>query len=180
MNSRLVSASKFLSLILRHQPQIIGLSLDAHGWADVEDLLARANANGKRLSRAIIEEVVAKNEKKRFALSDDGQRIRANQGHSVQVDVELEAVTPPEILYHGTATRFLASIQAQGLMRGNRLHVHLSADEATAINVGKRHGKPVVLRVRAGAMHKLGRAFYLSANGVWLCAEVPPEFLEFP
>jgi putative RNA 2'-phosphotransferase len=146
----------------------------------VEELIACAGRHGRRLDRAIIERVVATNDKKRFALSDDGLKIRASQGHSVEVDLTLEPRTPPEALFHGTATRFLESIRAKGLLPGNRNHVHLSPDHLTAVKVGERHGRPVVLRVRAGAMSRAEVAFFLSDNGVWLTAHVPVEFLEFP
>ena len=178
MNSHVVSTSKFLSLILRHQPEKIGLSLDANGWASLDDLLRLSAARGNPLTRALIEEVVATNDKQRFVLNEDHSMIRASQGHSVSVDLGLSAMTPPPVLFHGTATRFLESIQQQGLLRGNRQHVHLSPDEATAIKVGQRHGKPVVLKVAAGKMHSDGHPFYRSANGVWLTDHVPPAFLE--
>jgi putative RNA 2'-phosphotransferase len=172
--------SKFMSLVLRHDPGAIGLTLDAAGWAEIEQLIACAAKAGTPLTRAEIEQIVATSDKKRFALSDDGQRIRANQGHSIAVDLGFTPQTPPEVLFHGTATRFVESIRAQGLVKGSRQHVHLSAEEATAINVGKRHGKPVVLRVRAGEMARAGMSFYLSANGVWLTDAVPSDRIEFP
>jgi putative RNA 2'-phosphotransferase len=127
-----------------------------------------------------VHEIAATSEKKRFALNDDGTRIRANQGHSIGVDLKLEPKTPPERLFHGTATRFASSIRQQGLLPGSRQHVHLSAMEATAVEVGRRHGKPLILQVLAGRMHREGHAFYLSHNGVWLTTSVPPDFLEFP
>jgi putative RNA 2'-phosphotransferase len=145
----------------------------------VEELIRCAAAHGRKLTAALIEQTVASNDKQRFALSEDRRRIRANQGHSIEVDLALTPREPPEMLFHGTATRFLASIRAQGLLAGRRQHVHLSADEATAVKVGQRHGEPVVLRIRAGAMHQAGRAFYLSANGVWLTEHVPNEHIEF-
>ncbi|VTS05583.1 RNA 2'-phosphotransferase [Tuwongella immobilis] len=180
MSNAHVSMSKFLSLVLRHQPQTIGLSLDANGWADVDELLTRANQHGKRISRELLEAIVRDNDKQRFAFNDDRTRIRANQGHSVSVDLELTPKTPPELLYHGTATRFVASIRAQGLLPRSRQQVHLSADEATAIAVGKRHGKPAVLIVAAAEMHAAGHAFFQADNGVWLTDTVPPQFLSFP
>jgi putative RNA 2'-phosphotransferase len=177
MDPNLVKTSKFLSLVLRHRPEAIGLALDAQGWADVDELIARAAAQGHRLTRELLGRVVAENDKRRFALSDDGARIRANQGHSIPVDLALERQEPPEILYHGTSERSLASIEREGLRRGQRHHVHLSADPETARNVGARHGRPVVLRVAAGAMWRHGVVFYRSANGVWLTAAVPPDYL---
>ena len=178
MNKRLVKTSKFLSLVLRHKPQTIGLELDDQGWASVDELIAAAGKQGTKLRSELIEEVVATNDKKRFALSEDGSRIRANQGHSVKVDLGLEPVAPPEFLYHGTATRFMASIRTQGLKPSGRHHVHLSPDRETAVKVGSRRGVPVVLRVEAGRMHAEGTVFYCSDNGVWLTDRVPPEFFE--
>ncbi|MEO7497655.1 MAG: RNA 2'-phosphotransferase [Massilia sp.] len=176
----LVSASKFMSLVLRHAPETIGLGLDENGWAEVDQLLAKAALHGKALTRADLLAVVADSDKQRFALSPDGQRIRANQGHSIAaVDLALTPVAPPEFLYHGTASRFLASIVTTGLRPGSRNHVHLSLQTETAVNVATRHGKPVVLTVLAGAMHAAGHLFYLSENKVWLTANVPPQFIRF-
>lgn len=178
MNTHLVSTSKFLSLVLRHRPDKIGLSLDPQGWADVEELLRRSAASGRTLTRAVLEEVVRSNDKQRFVFSEDGCRIRANQGHSVAVDLGSTPTEPPPVLFHGTATRFLASIQSQGLLPGRRQHVHLSADAATAGKVGQRHGNPVVLRIDAARMHAAGYAFFRAENGVWLTGPVPADFLE--
>ena len=136
-----ITTSKFLSLILRHRPETIGLSLDENGWVDIDELQAAARAHGKKLDRTTLDRVVATNDKRRFVISGDGKRIRAAQGHSVAIDLALEPASPPETLYHGTATRFLASITAKGLVPGRRRHVHLSADEETAVRVGSRHGK---------------------------------------
>lgn len=170
--------SKFLSFILRHDPGSIGLVLDTQGWADVDDLIARATASGRHLDRATLEGIVAANDKKRFTLSADGRRIRAAQGHSVEVDLGLEGAVPPSPLYHGTATRFLDSIMSDGLKPGSRQKVHLSAELATARAVGQRHGKPVVLLVDAARMHAEGHAFWRAENGVWLTDAVPPRFLQ--
>lgn len=178
MDPALVRTSKFLSLVLRHRPEQIGITLDAAGWVAVDELLAAARRTGFPLDRATLERVVAENDKRRFALSPDGQRIRASQGHSVGVDLGLEAQAPPDVLFHGTAARFLESIRSEGLKAGSRTHVHLSADEATARVVGRRHGSPVVLRVKAGAMHRDGHEFYRSDNGVWLARAVPAKYLE--
>jgi putative RNA 2'-phosphotransferase len=169
--------SKFLSLLLRHQPQLIGLSLDEAGWTDVDDLLQRLNQHGHPADRALLEAVVAQSDKQRFALSPDGQRIRANQGHSVQVELGYTPQPPPELLYHGTASRHLEAIRTEGLQRGSRHHVHLSPDADTAHRVGQRHGSPVVLTVRAGEMSRAGHPFFVSDNGVWLVESVPPQFL---
>lgn len=176
----LIRISKFLSLILRHRPNLIGLALDRHGWAEVDELIACACRHGLALDRALIEQVVAENDKQRFSLSADGRQIRANQGHSLPVDLQLAPVTPPALLYHGTAERFIASIKREGLRPGNRQHVHLSPDKATALAVGRRHGRPVVLIVRAAAMAAAGYSFYCAANGVWLTEQVPVAFIEFP
>ena len=178
MNKHLTHISKFLSFVLRHNPQAIGVTLDAEGWVPVDELLAAAARDGTSISREQLEEVVATNDKKRFAFSDDGRLIRANQGHSVEVDLNLEPVEPPELLYHGTVDRFLESIRAKGLIRGNRHHVHMSADRETAARVGQRRGRPVVLVVEAARMHRAGHQFFCSENGVWLTEAVPAEYLQ--
>lgn len=172
--------SKFLSLVLRHEPQKIGLKLDPNGWVNVDELLSSCRHHGVLLDRADLEEIVATNDKKRFSFSDDGLRIRANQGHSIAVELGYSATPPPSQLYHGTATRFLDSIRSKGLTKGARHHVHLSKDAETAHKVGQRHGKPVVLAISSEAMHRAGHTFYLSDNGVWLTDHVPAEFIEFP
>lgn len=180
-NNKLVSTSKFLSLVLRHRPEVIGAKLDPEGWLSIDELISRANAHGKALTLELLHEVVATNDKKRFALSEDGLRIRASQGHSVSsVELNLDQKTPPEILYHGTVAAFLDSIRATGLQKRSRHHVHLSPDEETATKVGSRRGKPIILRVAAETMHLDGHQFYLSANGVWLVDAVPPTYLTFP
>lgn len=179
MNDQIVKASKYLSMLLRHQPEKIGLVLDDNGWASIEELIAKANATGKSLSRSLIERVVAESDKKRFAISDDGKRIRASQGHSIEVDLALPPQIPPETLFHGTATRFLESIREKGLIPGNRQHVHLSLLRETAETVGRRHGQLALLIVRSGEMHRAGHAFYLSENGVWLTDSVPTGFIVF-
>lgn len=180
MEKQLVRISKFLSLVLRHNPAKIGVSLDAEGWIEVDTLLNAMRKSGTRIDRELLEHVVEQNDKQRFCFSDDGRKIRANQGHSVPVELGLEPLEPPDILFHGTATRFLDSIRKQGLLPKGRQQVHLSPDEQTAIKVGQRHGKVVVLRVLTGEMHKKGFRFYCSKNGVWLTDTVPPEFLSFP
>jgi putative RNA 2'-phosphotransferase len=180
MQPSLVRLSKFLSLVLRHQPERVGLTLDPEGWADVDELLARARQAGVQLTRPLLEQVIADNDKQRFAFSDDRSRIRASQGHSIPVDLGLSAVDPPELLYHGTAGRSVAQIRRQGLNGRGRNHVHLSATPATAHAVGSRHGRPVVLTVEAGRMARDGHLFYRSANGVWLTAAVPAAYLVFP
>ena len=177
MKPHLVKISKLLSLVLRHNPGAIGIELDEQGWVEVEVLLAAISKRRQPIDREKLQEVVATNDKKRFAFSEDGLRIRASQGHSLEVDLGLEAVEPPEVLYHGTATRFLDPIMERGLVPGSRQHVHLSADQATAQKVGARHGKSVILVVDCAAMRAAGAEFYRSANGVWLTAAVAPEFL---
>lgn len=171
------ATSKFLSYVLRHAPESIGLTLDAQGWVDVADLLAKANASGTPLDEAGLFAVVAESDKKRFTLSDDGRRIRAAQGHSVKVDLGQPPVEPPLQLFHGTATRFLEPILREGLRPGERQQVHLSADRATATAVGQRHGKPVVLIVDARLMFTDGYSFYRADNGVWLTDAVPFSYL---
>lgn len=174
--------SKFLSLHLRHEPEALGLELEPGGWVPVEALLRACEKRRMKLTPEILAQVVAENDKQRFSFSPDGTRIRANQGHSVEVDLGLEPVAPPERLYHGTAQATLAPIrESGGLRRMGRHHVHLSPDEETARRVGARHGKPVVLAVAARRMaEETGAAFYCSANGVWLVESVPLAYLEFP
>jgi putative RNA 2'-phosphotransferase len=172
-----VATSKLLSYVLRHRPDSIGLALDAHGWAEVDELLALLAQHGNRVDRALLERTVAQNDKQRFALNEDRTRIRASQGHSISVDLQLREAEPPAVLYHGTASRFLKSILASGLRAGARHHVHLSADVQTATRVGARHGFPAVLTVDAARMRADGIAFYQSDNGVWLTAEVKPKYL---
>lgn len=179
-NPEIVRVSKFLSQILRHRPEKIGLQLDGQGWANVDELLEKAAAKGERFDRALLQIVVDTNNKKRFAFSDDGLRIRASQGHSIDIDLGLKPQKPPEILWHGTSEKSLESIRKEGLRPMRRQHVHLSKDRQTAENVGGRHGKAVVLTVRSGDMSRQKHKFFLSENGVWLTEEVPVEFLDFP
>ncbi|WP_029001851.1 RNA 2'-phosphotransferase [Azohydromonas australica] len=177
-NSKLVQTSKFLSFVLRHQPEAIGLTLDTDGWGDVDELIAGAARQGRQLSRELIEQVVATNDKKRFEISADGQRIRAVQGHSTRgVDRPFEPRQPPDVLFHGTASRFVAAISREGLKPGSRHYIHLSTDEQTARSVGLRYGLPVVLVVDAARMHAQGFVFHRAENGVWLTARVPPAFM---
>lgn len=175
---RLNETSKFLSYVLRHEPQAIGLQLDSEGWADIESLIAGAAEDGRPLDMDLIQAVVSSSDKKRFSLSDDGLRIRAVQGHSTgTVSLQHVEKEPPEFLYHGTATRFLESIREKGLIAGSRHHVHLSQDMQTAIAVGQRYGKPVVLKVDALRMHKQGFKFFQAENGVWLTDHVPASLI---
>lgn len=170
----LKSTSKFLSLILRHKPQIVDLQLDEHGWAEVDELISRV----KGLDFATLEQIVATDEKQRYSFSVDGKLIRANQGHSIAVDVELAELEPPEILYHGTSEKFSASILAQGLLKMSRLYVHLSGDVETAEKVGLRRSKPKVFVVESGKMFADGFKFFKSVNGVWLTEHVPAKYLK--
>ena len=180
MSRELTRISKFLSMVLRHRPQKIGIELDAHGWVEIDRLLAACKAHGRSISRDLLDEVVLTNSKKRFAVSDDGRRIRANQGHSVKVELGYEALQPPPTLYHGTASRFLAAIRREGLKKMKRHHVHLSADLDTAAKVGARHGKLVILTIHSGKMYEDGHLFYCSENGVWLVDSVAPGYIDFP
>lgn len=174
--------SKFLSLVLRHEPTLIGISLDEAGFVEVDSLLAAISSHHPKLgvSRDNLSEVVRTNDKQRFEFDQTGDRIRARQGHSIHVDHGLEPVEPPEFLLHGTATRVLDSIRDSGLKKMSRHHVHMHSDESTAKDVGSRHGKPALLRIRSGRMFENGFEFFVTANGVWLTDHVPPEFIEFP
>lgn len=179
---RLRNHSKFLSYILRHRPDEIGLTLDRAGYASVEQLLkkSRGHKRAKGLTREVLHEAVANNNKKRFELSEDGMMIRARQGHSVQVELGDEPVAPPECLYHGTPTKFVEQIKQAGLLKMNRHAVHLSPDFDTAMNVGLRRGKPVIIKIRAKVMHDDGHQFFLTANGVWYTDHVPTDYLVWP
>ena len=170
---------KFISLILRHEPQKIGLTLDDAGWANVNELLSGLKSKNHEISFDQLKQLVASNDKQRYSFNEDQTRIRANQGHSLNLDLQLEAQEPPEMLYHGTATRFLDSINEKGLIKGSRHHVHLSSNESTAQQVGSRHGKPVVLKIASGEMYKDGYVFYCSENLVWLTDKVPTEFISY-
>jgi putative RNA 2'-phosphotransferase len=174
---RAVRVSKYLSAHLRHRPERIGLTLDRGGWVAVDDLLAAASRDGFPITRDELDRVVADSDKQRFAFSPDGHRIRANQGHSVAVELDLPVATPPPLLFHGTVERSLPAIRRSGLVPMKRHDVHLSADEETARRVGARRGTPVILTVDAAAMMASGHTFRLSANGVWLVSAVPPEYL---
>jgi putative RNA 2'-phosphotransferase len=171
--------SKFLSLVLRHSPEKISLQLDENGWADVEELLLKSARHGQRFSKTELEEVVETNDKKRFSFNADNTRIRANQGHSIDVELDLSAAVPPEYLFHGTVSKFLGNIKIEGLRKMNRNHVHLSKDRETAEKVGSRRGEPIILTVSSGQMHLDGVLFYLSENGVWLTDNVPVKYIDF-
>lgn len=178
MSKRLVTVSKFLSKYLRHEPEALGLQLDVGGWVDVDALLAGAHDAGFPITRGELQNVVATSDKQRFAFDETGLRIRANQGHSAEVDLQLEVVPPPERLYHGTVAQFLTAIMAEGLQKMSRHDVHLSADAETALKVGSRRGKPVVLIIDAARMAADGFEFRRSANGVWLTDHVPPRYIQ--
>ena len=169
--------SRTLSLVLRHDPGVIGLSLDDHGWARIDELLNCLNQKGKRIDRVLLEKIVVESDKQRFRISEDGMMIRANKGHSISIELDLEEKAPPQWLYHGTASRFMDAIEREGLQKQSRHHVHLCGDQETARKVGARHGKPVVLEVAAQLMVSHGYRFYQSENGVWLVDEVPPDYL---
>ena len=171
-----VKLGRFLSLVLRHNPSAAGITLDEHGWADVEKLLVGVNRTGRKIDMSTLERIVRENNKQRYSFNENHTKIRANQGHSVQVDVELREVEPPRYLYHGTASRFLPAIQAEGIRKMSRQYVHLSGDFETAMAVGKRHGIPVVITIDAEAMARDGVTFYRSENGVWLCEHVEPQY----
>lgn len=175
--SDLTRISKYMSLILRHKPEVIGITLDRHGWADVDALIAGIDKEYPMLDRAMLEEIVRTDGKQRYSFNEDGMKIRANQGHSIPVDVELRQTEPPQTLYHGTAKRFTASIDANGLLPQSRLYVHLSPDEETARKVGGRHGQPAIYLVDAERMRRDGLVFYRSVNGVWLTKTVPARYL---
>ena len=175
--SYLKSVSIYLSLILRHKPEQAGITLDKHGWAKVDELIKGVRMKYP-LDMETLEEIVATDSKQRYSFNEDHTLIRANQGHSIPVDVELEQLEPPEYLYHGTGEKYRQSIDNIGLISKSRLHVHLSEDMMTAISVGARHGDPVVYKICSGAMYDAGFIFYKSKNGVWLTERVPTEYMD--
>ena len=179
MKNKIKQTSKLLSLLLRHQPQAAGLTLDEAGWADVEELIEKVSLTYYSIDLALLQEVVVTNDKQRFAFNQDQTRIRASQGHSLPVDLALAPTDPPNTLYHGTATTFLDLIRKEGLNRMSRQHVHLSAEAATARQVGSRHGTPVILAINAQKMLQDGFNFYRSDNGVWLTEQVPVQYIQF-
>lgn len=172
--------SKFLSYVLRHHPELINIELDGNGWANVQELMEKSKSKEVFLTLEMLKEIVETNDKKRFSFNEEETRIRANQGHSLSnVDLEMEAQEPPTVLYHGTVAKFVDAIQQEGLKKGSRQHVHLSADIETAKNVGGRRGKPIILKIEAQKMYESEYTFYLSANGVWLTDHVPVKFIIF-
>lgn len=170
--------SKYMSLILRHKPDVIGIELDEHGWANVNDLISGIEKDNHGFNFELLEEIVRSDSKQRYSFNDDKILIRANQGYSINVDVELKEKEPPEYLYHGTGEKYVKSINQDGLIPKSRLYVHLSKDIKTAENVGKRHGKEIIYRINSGRMYRNGYKFYLSENGIWLTKEAPVKYLE--
>lgn len=175
--SDLVKLGKYLSLILRHKPEVIDIKLDQHGWANVDELLIGINRQGRFINRELLNEIVKTNNKKRYQYNNDFTKIRASQGHSINVDVNLQEKVPPNTLYHGTALRYLDEIKLFGIKKMNRLYVHLSKDKETAINVGKRHGKAIILEIDTKKMLNDGHKFYYSNNGVWLCDDIDFKYV---
>ncbi len=178
MKPELIKISKFLSLILRHKPESIGVSMSPHGWVKINELIQAAEKHRIYFNKKLIDQVIKEDNKQRFTYSTDGESIRANQGHSINIELELKPSKPPKILYHGTASRFMENIRKKGLLKMNRQHVHLSLLKKTAYDVGKRHGKPIILIIDANRMTKDGYDFYLSKNGVWLTEHVAPQYLQ--
>lgn len=176
MNDEMTETSKLIAYMLRHRPNEFGLSMDQHGWVDANEVV-KAVAARHKFDAKMLEAIVASDEKKRYSFNEDKSKIRANQGHSIQVDVEMPERIPPEVLYHGTGEKYVEQILKSGLLPKSRLHVHLSKDHDTAVSVGSRHGKPAVFEVRAKAMHDAGHKFWLSENEVWLTKAVPVEFM---
>jgi putative RNA 2'-phosphotransferase len=177
-NNKNIKISKYLCLILRHKPETIGIELDNRGWADISQLIKNLNKAGKRINLDKLKEIVETDNKSRFSFNENLNKIRANQGHSIKIELDYHPQQPPEFLYHGTAERFVKSIYDKGIEKKNRHHVHLSQNIETAIKVGKRHGKPFVLKVLSGKMFKDGHTFYLSENGIWLTDKVPSKYLK--
>ena len=178
MKKQLIQKSKFISLVLRHKPEAADLQLDVHGWADISSLLQGAIRNGIDISREELQEIVDTNEKRRFVICGETDRIRANQGHSLEIDLQLKPATPPPVLYHGTTIRFENAIFAQGLKKMKRHHVHLSSNLETARMVGARHGELLVLEIYTAPMLHDGHSFYCSENGVWLTDSIPPQYIK--
>jgi len=177
-DKQITHISKFLSLVLRHQPETIGIQLDQSGWTDIDELIEKANSYGVKFDREILNHIVATNSKKRFAFNNTFDKIRASQGHSVEIELGYTNQKPPEILFHGTGEKSVQSILDTGLEKRNRQHVHLSSDFDTAVKVGQRHGKPFVFKVLAERMYNDNFQFFISDNGVWLTDHVPTKYLK--
>lgn len=178
MDAIKLKISRYLSYILRHKPEVIGITLDAHGWVYVDELIIGMSKSPYPISKEYLKEIVATDDKQRYSFDESGTKIRANQGHSINVDLELEAVEPPEYLWHGTGMKYLDSIRSVGIIPKSRMYVHISASKNVARSVGERHGEAVILRVRSGEMYRNGYDFYLSSNGVWLTKNVPAEYID--
>jgi putative RNA 2'-phosphotransferase len=179
-NNNLIHISKFLSLVLRHKPETVGMTFEKGGWLKVDDLIQGAKEAGVELDKELLRAVVEHSERKRFSFSEDGLKIRANYGHSIPIDLAIEAVEPPEFLFHGTAVRFIEAIRKEGIVPQGRQYVHLSPDEQTAGEVGRRHGVPIVFTIQSRLMHENGFKLYPTDSGIWLTETVPPEFIIFP
>ncbi len=176
MHKELTKVSKYLSFVLRHQPEVIGIKLSKDGWADIDELIDKITEFD--LNRELLNIVVETNDKQRFGISPDGKYIRANQGHSVNIELGLDVAEPPLVLIHGTADKFWPLIQKQGLVKGLRHHVHLTESKAVAKSVGGRYGKPMLLSVDAKAMASAGFEFFKTANNVWLVDKVPTQYIK--
>lgn len=172
-----IKLGRFLSLVLRHKPETIGITLDKNGWADVKELIEKVKLSERYIDIEILERIVRENNKKRYSFNEDKSKIRANQGHSIKVELNLKEMIPPEILYHGTATKFLESIREKGILKRNRQYVHLSSDIETAKNVGQRHGEVIILPIDITGLKKIGHKFYISENKVWLCDDIPSKYI---
>ena len=172
-----IKLSKFLSLILRHKPETIGITLDKNGWVDIKELIEKIKLSDRYIDIEILERIVREDDKNRYSFDEKKEKIRANQGHSIKVELNLKEVIPTTILYHGTATRFLESIREKGIIKGNRQYVHLSKDMETARNVGRRHGKVIILPIDIEGLKKIGHKFYLSENNVWLSDDIPSKYI---
>jgi len=175
-----VEISRFLSYVLRHNPGALGVHMEKNGWVSVAELMRKMNEQGKNINFDLLQSVVLEDDKQRYSFNEDATKIRANQGHSIAIDLKLVPVVPVECLYHGTAARNITSIKVQGLLKQQRHHVHLSENQDSAERVGARYGKPVILTILAGSMNKAGYLFYRSENNVWLTDVVPPTFIQFP
>ncbi len=171
--------SKYLSLLLRHKPEVLGIQLDENGWTDVDELIGKMQAKGMEVDLDLLQKVVQNNDKQRFTFDKNSEKIRANQGHSISINLDLKAQEPPKVLFHGTATKNLPSISEKGLIKGSRQYVHLSTDKATATKVGQRYGKPIILHIDSAQMYKDGFDFYCSKNKVWLTDHVPSHYIKF-
>lgn len=179
MGKNCTKISKYISLILRHKPEVIGIELDRNGWCDIDALIEGINKSGELITRDILESIVINDDKQRYSIDNEKNRIRANQGYSISVDIELELRVPPTVLYHGTVGKFISSIKEQGLVKGQRQYVHLSQYSKTAVTVGKRRGIPIILEIDSKRIHEDDYKFYISSNNVWLCDHIPRAYIQF-